>query len=275
MTENNIGYNDQQNTPVRTKDGSGAVKTAAIIMAVGFILFIAGYIMYLNTDKSKYIKVKDYSNGFDGDKVNDIDLDIGWGKVIIEKNTYDDISVDAEDVPEKFSAEISGDKLTVKCNTKITKTGSLVSFISRNDYDPVVKIMLPEKDFERISLSLGAGDAVLSGMSCSALEIDCGAGDVTLNDITCSGKIDIDGGTGDIDINNAVAGGVDLDLGVGNFDFTGTVNGDIIADGGVGDISFRLTNPAEDFSSGGKYTLSCDKGIGSIDMVYNVEMKEN
>lgn len=272
MSESNMNYNEHQDTAVMKKKGGGAVRAGVIIIAVGLILFILGYVMYLNSDKSKYINVKDISEGFDGSQVKDIELDIGWGNLIVEKSTNGDIFIDAKDVPEGYDVGIKGDKFVIKYNEKNgINIEKLVNLMSKKDCEPTVKLMLPEKEYDRFLLNVGAGDANVSGISCSSFTLDCGAGDVDLSDIISADRIDINGGAGDINVRNTSAGGLDIDIGAGDFDFAGTVNGNIDVDCGVGDVTFRLTNPAEDFENGGKYTLSCDKGVGSIDILYNVK----
>ncbi|MBR6996281.1 MAG: DUF4097 family beta strand repeat protein [Ruminococcus sp.] len=289
MPENNINVQEQQSAPVNKKKGSGALWAAVIAIALGLILLITGYIMYINSDKDKYYKVKDYNEVFDGANVTELELDLDWGDFIIEKSSDDSIHVDATDVSEHFEAKVSGSRFTMGYDSKKNRAIPFGLVFHPMNYKPVVKLMLPDNEYDRFVLDMGAGDAKIasvncsfldvncgagdvnfSGIECSKAEIDCGAGDLHFTGIDCSGLLDIDGGAGDITIRDAVAGGMDLDMGVGDFEFTGTMNGDIDADGGVGDITFCLTNPAEDFTKhGGKYKLSIDKGVGETDVIYN------
>ncbi len=289
MPENNINVQEQQSAPVNKKKGSGALWAAVIAIALGLILLITGYIMYINSDKDKYYKVKDYNEVFDGAKVTELELDLDWGDLIIEKSSDDSIHVDATDVSEHFEAKVSGSRFTMGYDSKKNRAIPFGLVFHPMNYKPVVKLMLPDNEYDRFILDMGAGDAKIafvncsfldvncgagdvnfSGIECSKAEIDCGAGDLNITGIECSGIIDIDGGAGDITIRDAVAGGMDLDQGVGDFDYTGTMNGNIDADGGVGDITFRLTNPASDFYKGsGKYSLTIDSGVGSENIIYN------
>lgn len=289
MPENNINVQEQQSAPVNKKKGSCALWAAVIAIALGLILLITGYIMYINADKSKYYKFKDYNETFDAAKITDLELDIDWGDLIIEPSSDDRIHVEATDVHESFEGKVSGNKFIIgQKKNKDHFIPFALTFHPMN-YDPVVKIMLPANDYDRFVLDMGAGDAKIASVNCSFLDVNCGAGDVNFSDIecskaeidcgagdlhftgiNCSGLLDIDGGAGDILIIDGVLGGMDLDMGVGDFEFKGTMNGDIDADGGVGDITFRLTNPAEDFTKhGGKYKLSIDKGVGETDVIYN------
>jgi hypothetical protein len=53
MPENNINVQEQQSAPVNKKKGSGALWAAVIAIALGLILRITGYSMYINSDKYK------------------------------------------------------------------------------------------------------------------------------------------------------------------------------------------------------------------------------
>lgn len=288
MSENNIQVQEQAQAPA--KKSNGTLWAALICITVGLILALIGYIMLCNSDMRKYYKCKDYNSSFSSKSVTDLDLDIDWADLIIEKSPDDMIYVDATDVPEDFEASVSGNTFSTDFGANRTNFIPFTTFFGKNRVEPVIILKLPDKDYAKFTMELGAGDNRISGIKCTDLEVDCGAGEVNIDQIecitgkincgagefsitnmNCEGKLDIDGGAGEITITDSVLGGLDLDQGVGEFKFRGTINGDIDADGGVGEIVFDLENPESDFvGSGSKYKLDIDTGIGSKTVNYNV-----
>ena len=288
MSENNIQVQEQAQAPA--KESNGALWAALICITVGLILALIGYFMLCNSDMRKYYKCKDYTNNMSSESVTELYLEIGWADLKIEKSPDDKIYVDAKDVPEDFEASLSGSTFRTDFGANRTNFVPFTTIFGKNRIEPVVTIQLPDKDYKKFTLELGAGDNRISGIKCTDLEINCGAGEVNINqtecergtikcgagefnitNMNCKGRLDIDGGAGEINITDSVLGGLDLDQGVGEFNFKGTVNGDIDADGGVGEITFNLENPESDFvGSGSKYKLDIDTGIGSKTVNYNV-----
>ncbi|WP_297957322.1 DUF4097 family beta strand repeat-containing protein [uncultured Ruminococcus sp.] len=291
MSENNNNTITRESEAApAAKKSNGGLWAGLICIILGIIIALVGYIMLRNTDTSKYYKFKDYTNSFSSQSVKDLDLDIEWADLIVEKSPDDDIHIDAKDVPEKFEASVSGSTFKIDFGSARVNFIPFSTFLSNNDVDPVITLQLPDKEFGEFKLDLGAGDNKITGISCSDLiikcgagevnlsqaecrtcDIDCGAGEFNITAMNCENKLDIDGGAGEINIMDSILGGLDLDQGVGEFSFRGTINGDIDADGGVGELVFNLTNPESDFSgSGSKYKLDIDTGIGSKTVNYNV-----
>jgi hypothetical protein len=278
-----------QTAPQPEKKHSGVSSAAIICLILGAIIFFTGLILYYNTDTDKYLKLKDYNETFNASDVTKLDLDIHWAKLNITQSSDNNIHVKATDVPEEFSADIKSSTFSTTFGERRGFRKSLYTFLDRSYSfdDAVVEIQLPEKQYQSFYLDIGAGDTALTDIDCDIFElncgagklecnninctsgdIDCGAGEVIINNIKCKNKLIVDGGTGKINIDGTL-GGIDLDQGVGEFLFTGTINGDIDADGGVGEMRFDLTNPSSDFGKNGKYSIDIDTGIGSSSVSYD------
>ena len=287
MYENNNVTQGAQTAPQKKSGGSWAW---LICILVGLILFIIGFSLFKIFGVKSSLNLKDYNESFSASDVRKLDMDIEWADLTVGMSEDDNIHVDAKNVPEDFGAEVKNGTFRTYYTNKKLKVHNLVDFWNNGKDDTTVNILLPQNEYSSFILELGAGETTVSDIICDKLsvncgagevtfknircsdgEIDCGAGQVNITDINCEGKLDIDGGAGEI-IVSGVLGGIDVDQGVGNFEFTGTVNGNIDADGGVGEMTFRLTNPPDDFySNGGKYKLDVDTGVGAANVYYNQE----
>ncbi len=278
-----------QQTPQPDKKRSGSSSVWIILLILGALLFFTGLILYKTVGSGEKYNVINYSNSFDADDINKLDLDIAWADLTINKSNDDKIHVDAKNVIKGFTAEVNNNVF----KTRYEKKHGFIShvhipfFIDDEYKDATVEISLPEKIYDSFVLDMGAGETYITGLSCdqfkmecgagsvninrlecSNADIDCGAGELSVNNIDCEHKLDIDGGAGEININGTL-GGIDLDQGVGEFTFTGTINGNINADGGLGSMEFNLTNPSSDFGKNGKYTIDIDTGVGSSSVNYD------
>ena len=211
----------------------------------------------------KEAKLDDFNRSFTDKSFTEIDADINWGELKIVPSSDNKVTVDAKDVPDTFKSEIKNGVLIVDFNTK---SGTVAPKNAKTS----VTIKVPEKEYEKLDLDLGAGDTTIEDLSISTIDIDCGAGELNINNIEADETLDISGGAGSIDISDSITGGLDADLGVGEFNFDGTVNGDIDIECGIGNVDIDLTNPESDFKgANSKYSLKVDKGIGKFSISYN------
>ena len=288
MYENKNGVTQEIQTAPQKKSGGNWVWITFLL--VGVVLLVVGIILFNNTDFKRHGKIKDFSESYSAADVKRLDLDIGWADLTVSKSNDSKIYVEAKNVPEGFTAEVKGDTFSTDFDNEKIHFGMLPTWLKNEDYETVVDIKLPEKEYESFVLDLGAGETSVSGFSCGKFRIECGAGEVTFEDIecetgsfdcgagevnikgiNCEDKLYINGGAGEVNISSAVLGGIEADQGVGELNFTGTINGDIDIDGGVGEIIVNLTNPESDFvGSGSKYKLDIDTGVGSKTVNYNV-----
>lgn len=92
-----------------------------------------------------------------------------------------------------------------------------------------------ETDLRKIAIDGGAGNIKLEDITADKLEIDAGAGNINLNDIKVS-ELDIDGGAGNMEGEVITANKVEIDAGVGNVELYEVDFADIDLDCGMGNV---------------------------------------
>lgn len=303
MSEKYFSEHETMNSSSENAKKSG-VNIGLIIFIVGFVTAVIGGFFCYNTDLHKYHKTADFNNTFSASDVKNINIDGSVGNFTIVKTTDKEISVIAKNVPEKYTAEVKNDTLSI--STSNPKSFWLqVPFLTYTT--PKVEIYLPEKEYEKlflksgggdveisdltfkdatfesgagdknihdftcdkIALKSGAGDSELNNIKCKSMTVNKGAGDMNADGINCDGILTLKTGAGDSTMINTVTGGFNLVTGAGDLRFAGTINGDIDIDSGAGDLTIELTNPESDFGKNGKYSMKIDKGAGDKEITYN------
>lgn len=121
-----------------------------------------------------------------------------------------------------------------------------------------IKITLPENfKAHKIELDGGVGNIELENVTTESLDIDAGVGNIKGFQITAD-TADIDAGTGDIKFTSSSFGNTEIDCGVGNLTFFGTFHGHTSISCGVGNTNISLSDTRDN------YRLSLEKGLGSI-----------
>lgn len=121
-----------------------------------------------------------------------------------------------------------------------------------------ITIYLPS-DFEaeKVELNAGTGNINIEELTTEMLDIDAGTGNITGSNITAH-KVDIDGGVGDIDLDEVNLSNADIDCGVGKVSLQGSLTGKNQIDCGVGEVDLSLEDSADN------YDIRVDKGLGDI-----------
>ncbi len=202
---------------------------------------------------------------------------IMFGTIFEEDNKY---SEELKDLEVRENASIldidikgtnlvlkEGDTFKVETNNKYVKTKQNKNklhitekshnwFQSNKKNDLVVYI---PKDliFDGVSIDSGAGTVEIDALSTENLYLDLGAGKVNINHLTVLRSTDIEGGAGEIQINNGSLNNLDLDGGVGKLTLTAMISGKSEIDAGVGEVNLNLIGSLEE------YRITLDKGIGS------------
>ncbi len=270
-----------------------------VLLILGIVLVAAGAVYIRNTDMSKYYKSMDISETYAADGIDSIEVDFGFGDILIDKSSDENIHVEAKNIPENTEFKTEGNTLEIKQKHKNFNFWNFPFWNwGMNSNEISLKIYLPEKKYNDFDIDCGAGDIEINNVSCSYAEFDFGAGDCKINSFVCdyasfdqgagdceinlitvNKTLKIDSGAGNTIVKNGVLGGMEIDIGAGDLDFSGTINGDIEIDMGAGDCTFTLTNPESDYrfegdgkkhygSNDGKYTVDIDSGAGDIDFIF-------
>lgn len=231
--------------------------------AIAAATVFTGCVVITNQSNLNDIKCKSFSNSFNDKNFTKIDADIDWGILEIKPSTDNKVYVDATDVPDSFTAEIKNDTLVVDFNTDSTPK----KVINKKTN---ITIKVPEKDYNKLNLKLGAGETSVKDLTINSIDINCGACELNMDDIKATKALKLKGGAGEITISESTLGSLDANLGIGEFSFNGTINGDIDVKCGIGDADIDLTNPKSDFEGkNSKYSLNLKEGLGDINITYS------
>lgn len=190
-----------------------------IVIIVGIVLFVIGG-LFLDADavREKF-KGVDYKKDFNDTKISVIDIDIDYGKVIIEKSTDEKFHIDAQNVSEDFKAEISESKFTVDSISYGFSINPLYTFFQNYD-SAEITIQLPEKEYNTFKFDLSAGQCRLSDINTKNFDYDMSAGKICLENIK-SENINIDMSAGQAELNNSECQTADIDMSAGEFTVDG------------------------------------------------------
>lgn len=118
-----------------------------------------------------------------------------------------------------------------------------------------ITIYVPS-DLNELVIDGGSGEILIEDITTNKLELDLGAGLININNSTFNNS-DIDGGVGVLNANNTTFTNLSLDSGVGEVNISGNIYGNSEIDGGIGEINLNLTNES-------LYRFIVDKGLGDI-----------
>lgn len=256
-----------------------------MMIIIGAVIAMIGYALIRNTDTEKYFKTTTINETYDIDDINAFDIECGATDISILKSKDGKIHLGAEKIPEKSKVSVNGKTLSIVCE----KNGDFdLSFwiFHWNGVNDKITIELPEKEYEKLAVSAGAGDMDLSGVSFGEIKLESGAGDIDLEsvkcdtasvrsgagdhkytDFACSGTLTDKTGAGDTKAASAKLGGFNSSHGAGDTNFTGRIDGDIKVSSGAGDVTLNLENSSSDYI--GKYKMDISTGAGSTKVTYD------
>ena len=124
-----------------------------------------------------------------------------------------------------------------------------------NNNSGEITIYVPS-DLNELVIDGGSGEIKIEDIIADRLELDLGAGLIEIASSTFY-KADIDGGVGVIDAIDTTLSSLELDAGVGSVSIDGEILGRSTIDGGIGEINLNLSNES-------LYKFIVDKGLGDI-----------
>lgn len=148
------------------------------------------------------------------------------------------------------------------------KTKIKIDFFGNGYNDAYLEITLPHDFvFGKVDIDTGAGNVDIERLFAEKIKMSLGAGQVTVEELSASAYADIDGGAGQLNILGGTLKNLDFDMGVGEFNLTASLLGECDLDMGVGRANLTLLGSPDD------YTIEFSKGLGSID--FNGDDVEN
>lgn len=255
----------------------------AIIMAASFM--VAGVILIITGNFSIAVEKIDESKTFDADEVNEIYADITSTDINIIPTEGDEIKVHFHgevstnrnrDIP-SLIAYMSGDELRIEIIQQKT------IFIGINIWRTNLDIYIPEDSIEVLKVDTVSSDISVSDLKVNEFNYSGVSGDfkgesLFTDDIkfkTTSGDINLNGYTGNINI-QLVSGDVVLEDGSQNDNIkVGTVSGDIyIQQEGPSDINVKTTSGDIDIylSEDAEFCLKASTVSGDIENRFPIKI---
>ncbi len=237
-----------------------------VFLICGAVILAAGIIVWKVGGIDKYIELESFSvTDQPLEDVKKLDIQIQSADVEI-RTGGEKLQLSAENVPAKlYDHGIRDNTFVLKSSRTINVFGlpDLLNWFGGNDKKAKITITIPEKDFDKIDLDIGAGNGTIEGLSAEEISFDFGAVDIKARNITASKKFDVDSGTGSVLFEDCKTGKVDIDGGIGELTFEGTVADGLKADCGIGQVNITI------FGSYNDYDVDAETGIGSINIEKN------
>lgn len=133
--------------------------------------------------------------------------------VVLESEDDAQIRIEAE-VEEKDIYEEYVDNGVLKVRHKWKK-----QWFKPGDDKANISLWIPKgRQFEKISLEIGAGDANLSKVElvCDNMKLEVGAGNIDIASVKITDKLDVEIGAGSVNLRNATVTNVNVESGVGS-----------------------------------------------------------
>lgn len=202
------------------------------------------------------------------DNVKKVNVDVAALELDILKSKDDLVWIETENLSSKlkFRCGQEGDELKLQTVTKLSK------LVNLGDAG-TVRLYLPEKSFEEIEITNGAGTVMIEYVNAEKLSLDVGAGEAVVKDFDAA-EADMECGAGEITASGDVAKQIDIECGVGEISLTLEGTEEDYAcdvDCGVGEVAIgnrRFEGLGNSHDSGqshhGKKTIDVECGIGSV-----------
>lgn len=161
-----------------------------------------------------------------------------------------------------------GNTLKVETNNKYIYTNQYKNklyikekkhnLFNKND-DNKLTVYVPKSFvFDLVNIEVGASKLNISSLTTKKLSLNLGAGKVEIDNLNVANSADIEGGAGEIVIEDSNITNLDLDMGAGKLLLNSKLTGNSKIEAGVGKMDLLLIGSLND------YSITLDKGIGSV-----------
>ncbi|OXM14879.1 DUF4097 family beta strand repeat-containing protein [Paenibacillus herberti] len=251
------------------------------LVLLGIILLVvgvagAGYI-FGNSDRSEFLNFGtvtiNQKEEVDSAEITGLKLDSGSMDIEIVKGSN----------PDRIIASLTGrasKKFSDDIQLKLTRSDGVVTFKGIEDsgfsfginiLEVSLKIELPQRQFDSISVDIGSGDIEMDSTQTSDLKIQIGSGDIELSRIITE-QANIESGSGSIEIDNSRTGDLKAQLSSGNIELS-QVEGSMALETASGNIKAELQELTQPFSAStlsGNISVLTDKAPTSATVQYSI-----
>ena len=196
--------------------------TATILVAVGFVMFVA--VMSINKwDFTKLSTVEYETNTYElTEDFSNIKIDLDTADIVFEKSEDDKCRVECyEDVNCRHEVKVEDGTLVISVddqrkwyhNISLSFQGGakIIVYLPKLEYNKLNinastgDVRIDCMTFNDMELSVSTGDIVIDSVECvNDIKVKVSTGDVFLTDVTCS-NLNSNGSTGDITLKKVIA----------------------------------------------------------------------
>lgn len=205
-----------------------------------------------------------------------------FGTLSLVSNVFDDENAVGEMKTYTVSGDIQELKLDINATQLVITEGDVFSVQSNNKYLKVseqgnlleiteterhytntsnkirLEICIPTgTTFKKVDIVTGAGQVNVDRLAAEDLYLELGAGQVQIETLEATRSSEINGGAGQVIVNDGTLHNLDLDMGVGELRIKSALTGDCDLDMGVGATYLNLVGSIDD------YRIELDKGVGA------------
>ncbi len=224
-----------------------------LFAVISFVAAISGITYITNLFTSQETININYDEVFDINKVKRIEIEAGISNINIIQS--DILRVEAQNVTDRFSCNLQGDKLVVK------EDGNRgINFSLNSETESTINIYIPENTtFNEIELDLGVGNCNVDYISANNVDITSGVGNVVIKYLESLNKCDIELGVGEFEIVESNINNLDFESGMGNYILNSSINGTAKIESGIGNGEINISNFDTNSSK-----IRIEKGIGNV-----------
>ena len=158
---------------------------------------------------------------------------------------------------DEFYVESNYKYLTVEEKANVLCIGDTKKSVGAIRGNPMVTLYVPTGTvFDDVALTTAAGTVEVETFAAKTVAMKFGAGDVLLKNITVEDYISIEGGAGELSIENGNMHSLELKMGVGELRLRSKLTGSSVLNMGVGESNVTLLGSSKD------YSVRIEKGIG-------------
>ncbi|MGN0431251.1 MAG: DUF4097 family beta strand repeat-containing protein [Lachnospiraceae bacterium] len=191
-----------------------------------------------------------YEETISAEGIQKLELELGGCEVYIETSPDGDYHVTAEKIS-AFQTYTENSTLYVRGLQNGNWNGKLNTNMK-------VTLQIPaETNYDKVEMSLGAGDFTIETLTADDIRIEVGAGRLQISSLRAD-KLKIELGAGQTIIKEAeVTSSAELTTGVGELIFEGSIPGDLTAECAMGNMEIKITGSTE---SDHNFKLECAAG---------------
>ncbi|MGI6070505.1 MAG: DUF4097 family beta strand repeat-containing protein [Blautia sp.] len=218
------------------------------------------------TDVDRYSNKNGASMAIDISSIQELELDLKYGDVIIEPSEDSSFRVEVENVDEDYVKWYQeGDSLKIKGDSRKLKNGQIFLYVPAGS------------DFHEVEIQMDAGAVTAEELVTDKLDVNIGAGVFDGGGQITARETDLEVGAGQITIDELKSDKIELDCGVGQIDLTvdgvqNDYNYEIKCGLGqitIGDDNYTALNKKKEIhTSGSQKKIEANCGMGQIDVEF-------